>query len=195
MRAGGRMMIKSRSKEYGVWQAMHERCRRKTHPSFKNYGGRGIGVCAQWESFDRFISDMGPRPPGRSLDRINNNGNYEPSNCRWATKLEQTRNTRNNVLITINGKTQALVAWCEIYNINPETASNRRRRLKVSWEDALSAPVRKIKNGTTGIRKLKGGTFYVTVYSGGVPFALGSFNSLDAAVEAKSLFYKRKAEA
>jgi hypothetical protein len=79
------------------WATMVQRCRNPRNTNFPNYGGRGITVCDRWRTFAGFIGDMGPRPDGTSLDRIDVNGNYEPGNCRWATAKEQTRNTRRNV--------------------------------------------------------------------------------------------------
>jgi hypothetical protein len=81
---------------YTSWAQMLSRCANPKATGFGNYGGRDIIVCGAWWSFENFLKDMGPKPPGRSLDRINNNGNYEPKNCRWATALEQTKNRRPN---------------------------------------------------------------------------------------------------
>lgn len=85
---------------YKTWVSMKERCLNPNHKFYKNYGGRGIKVCDRWiNSFPNFLLDMGDRPNGFTLDRINNDGNYEPSNCRWATKIEQINNRRNTKLV------------------------------------------------------------------------------------------------
>jgi hypothetical protein len=77
---------------------MIQRCRRKGHNSYRYYGGRGICVCERWHVFENFLADMGEKPPGLTIDRIDCNGNYEPGNCRWMTAREQSRNQRSNVL-------------------------------------------------------------------------------------------------
>ena len=84
----------SNSATYGSWKAMLERCRNPNNSHYRHYGGRGIAVCDRWNRFEEFLSDMGRRPEGKTIDRINNDGNYEPSNCRWATDAEQRANKR-----------------------------------------------------------------------------------------------------
>lgn len=89
-----------KSPTWRSWVHMRQRCLCPTDRKYPDYGGRGIGVCSEWlESFEAFLRDMGERPPGTTLDRIDNDGNYEPGNCRWATPVEQGRNKRNNRLV------------------------------------------------------------------------------------------------
>lgn len=105
------------SPEYRVWSHMRRRCGDPGHKNYALYGGRGIKVCARWEAdFAAFLSDMGPRPRGTSLDRIDTNRGYEPGNCRWATQKEQTRNKRTNRLVTFRGETKCIGEWAEIFS-------------------------------------------------------------------------------
>lgn len=85
----------TRTTTHNVWSGMHQRCNSPTAKDYPRYGGRGIKVCERWSKFENFLVDMGERPAGLSLDRINNDGNYEPGNCRWATAKEQANNKRN----------------------------------------------------------------------------------------------------
>ena len=85
---------KSETREYAAWTAMRERCRNPKAHNYRWYGGRGIRVCERWDSFENFLADMGERPKGHSIDRKENDGDYEPGNCRWATKSEQSNNRR-----------------------------------------------------------------------------------------------------
>ena len=116
--------------EYSAWSDIKTRCHNSNRPEYPRYGGRGIKVCDRWlESFDVFLADMGPRLSNQhSIDRINNNGNYEPGNCRWATNKEQVRNRRNTVKITIDGNCKSLAEWCEEYNCSLAAARYRRKK-------------------------------------------------------------------
>ena len=115
----------NKTPEYATWERMKARCYMPNHNSYKNYGGRGIVVCDAWRnSFASFLSDMGKRPSeNHSLDRINNDGNYEPGNCKWSTAKDQARNRRNSLLVEIDGQRKTLAEWCEIYG----TSHNRTR--------------------------------------------------------------------
>ena len=104
----------SHTAEWKTWSAMKDRCSNPNSDKSNRWGGRGIKVCKRWQdSFEAFYEDMGPRPtPKHSIDRIDNDGNYEPNNCRWATMKEQGRNTSTNHWVTIDGITLCVVDWC-----------------------------------------------------------------------------------
>ena len=109
---------------------MKARCDNPDNPGYKWYGARGIGYDPRWGDFQTFRADMGKRPSGRSLDRINVNFGYSKDNCRWATDSEQSRNKRNNVVLTYNGKTMVLEDWARSIGIYQSVLS---RRLKRGW--------------------------------------------------------------
>ena len=93
---------------YRVWESMLRRCHNPKTKDYKNYGGRGISICTRWHKFENFFKDMGERPPKMTLDRRNNNGNYAPNNCYWATPTQQSRNTRRNHCLTFKGQTKPI---------------------------------------------------------------------------------------
>lgn len=129
---------------YETWRGMIKRCTNKNHTYYYRYGGRGIKVCESWLiDFNRFCIDMGEKPSkDYTLDRINNDGDYEPNNCRWATKEEQECNKVNNKFIEYNGKSQTLYQWSKELNIKKVTLKNR---LYLGWtiERTFTTPVRK----------------------------------------------------
>lgn len=110
---------------FGSWKSMMYRCYNPGDKCFSLYGGRGITVCDRWHDFYLFLEDMGLRPEGYTLDRIDPDGNYGPDNCRWATLKEQGRNRRNSRRIEFNGETKTLVEWGELYGVAPEAISRR----------------------------------------------------------------------
>lgn len=130
----------SKTSTYKSWCGMIERCENVNNTRYQAYGGRGISLCERWRSsFENFLEDMGERPPGTSIDRIDNNGDYEPGNCRWATVKEQSLNRRSNKLITFQGVTKHLSAWAEETGLSADIISYR---IKQGWDIdiALTAP-------------------------------------------------------
>lgn len=132
--------------EHGAWSQMIQRCTNERTKAYADYGGRGIRVCQRWLSFQQFIEDMGPRPsPEHTIDRIDNNGNYEPENCRWATVRQQRRNTRANRLLTMNSQTKTAIEWCEELGM---PSSVVYARIHLGWDDerVLTTPVRRMRH-------------------------------------------------
>ena len=120
----------SRSATYNSWESMMGRCFNENDDRYSSYGGRGITVCDRWRKFENFLYDMGERDKWLSLDRIDNDGNYTPENCRWATASEQQRNRRANRLIEYRGETRCVAEWAEYLGINQSTLRKRLDRGK-----------------------------------------------------------------
>lgn len=116
---------------YQTWQSMKARCLNPNNPSYADYGGRGIKICDQWmHNFNQFVDDMGVKPQGYSIDRIDNNGNYSPQNCKWSSKKEQQRNRRVTKHITIEGVTYLVCELSEKYGFKYDTIVNRAKTAK-----------------------------------------------------------------
>ena len=133
----------SRHPLYHTWKGMMRRCYNPKEPNFANYGANGIRVCAQWHSVEAFILDNEHlAKPGLSIERINNDGDYEPSNCTWASNMEQTLNRRITKNITFQGKTQCITHWAKELGIKQATL---HVRIREGWsiERAFTEPVRK----------------------------------------------------
>ena len=129
------------TKEYQAWSNMLRRCYSQTNKHFADYGGRGIAVCDDWQrSFEAFLRDVGPAPsPRHSIDRIDNNADYSPPNCRWASPQEQARNKRNSVTLDFRGETRLMCEWASVVGISAKRIS---ARLKRGWsvEKTLTTP-------------------------------------------------------
>ena len=113
------------SPTYHSWVRMKGRCNDPSNNRYHRYGGRGITVCDRWLKFDNFLSDMGERPDGHQLDRINNDLGYYKENCRWVTPVQNSRNRSKNNLLSFRGKTQCIAAWAEELGINKSTIQSR----------------------------------------------------------------------
>lgn len=130
----------SYSPEHKAWSAMNARCSNPKDARYPRYGGRGIVVCKRWRlSFEAFFSDMGERPDGCSLDRIDNDGDYKPSNCRWATRRQQNRNYSRNRRLTWRRRTLSMQEWSDVTGL-PYSTIEGRVRLGWSVDRVLSMP-------------------------------------------------------
>lgn len=129
------------SPEYKAWQSMLQRCENTLNEHYKDYGGRGITVCERWQKFENFYADMGPRSPGLSLDRKDNNKNYEPNNCRWITIKEQQSNRRNNRWMEFRGIKLTISGWAEFLGVTRRLLQNR---IDLGWnvERIITTPKR-----------------------------------------------------
>ena len=129
------------STEFLIWIDMHHRCNCTTASVYRYYGGRGIKVCERWNEFSNFLADMGRRPSAEhSIDRENSDGDYEPGNCRWATKQQQMRNTSYNRRLTLNGVTRCVAEWAEVLGISVNTI---RKRVYLGYTDEQALHVGK----------------------------------------------------
>lgn len=129
---------------YKCWKAIKERCKNKKSKAYKHYGARGIAICGEWliyENFKKWALKNGYKD-GLEIDRIDVNGNYDPENCKWSTRMEQCNNKNNNIFITIDGEKHTLFEWCRLKNIHYNTVS---QRIKNGWseKDAIFTKVNK----------------------------------------------------
>jgi hypothetical protein len=116
---------RTHSREYAAWGGMLYRCETATAQQYADYGGRGISVCDRWHDFGAFLADMGEAPAGMTLERRDVNGNYEPSNCRWATPFDQAQNRRNTRRVTIGQDTKSLREWCIQFGVSWSMVASR----------------------------------------------------------------------
>lgn len=136
--------------EYNAWRSMWKRCTDRNNPSYRRYGGRGICVCKRWEMFEEFFADVGVKPSQEhSLDRKDNDGDYEPGNTRWATVSEQQSNKRNNRIIEAFGERKTISEWSRTTNISVQALSMRIDTIGWSVERALTTHVREKKTALT----------------------------------------------
>lgn len=136
--------LKEHKREYNSWYSMKQRCTNQKKDNYPEYGGRGIKICSRWiDSFDNFVEDMGLRPEGTTLDRIDSSGNYEPSNCKWSTYSEQTLNTTATHWIDDNGEDICLSYFAKKYGI-PATTIKHRIKNGLPLEDLKVKPENKL---------------------------------------------------
>lgn len=132
----------SATRLYGLWRTLKQRCTNPNNTHYASYGGRGITLCEAWHDFEAFYRDVGERPRGKTLDRIDNDKGYEPGNVRWATRLEQANNRRTNVHIEFRGTTRTIAEWGRLTGLGKSAILHRLGR---GWsvERALTEPIQK----------------------------------------------------
>jgi hypothetical protein len=113
------------TKLYDSWKGMRARCSNPSHISYKNYGGRGISVCNEWQDFENFYADMGDRPEGATLERIDNDKGYSKDNCKWASWSENNRNRRSIRIVELDGVSKSVVEWAEVTGLKIQTICSR----------------------------------------------------------------------
>ena len=135
---------------YNVWQSMRGRCRNPNYRQWNDYGGRGIKICERWDDFHAFVDDMGDRPEGYSLDRIDNDADYAPENCRWASRKQQQRNQRRAVYVNVDGPRYRAIELAEMAGVKADTIVSRASR-GLPYDDVVSsAPLRDISGLSLG---------------------------------------------
>ncbi len=138
----------SHTHEYATWARIKDRCYNPKNIGFHRYGGRGITMCEAWaRSFLAFYADMGPRPSGASLDRIDNNRGYEPGNCRWATPTEQANNRRSNRVLQCRGQSRTIAEWSRVSGVSEDVIFQRITKLAWPHDEAIFSPVRRLTRG------------------------------------------------
>lgn len=181
---------------YALWSHMKDRCLNENNTRYKSYGGRGITVCERWMDFQNFLSDMGERPEGMTLDRIDNDKGYSPDNCRWATNKQQQRNKTNNKLITYKGETKTLADWADDLGLDYYRVL---QRMFNGWEfeDAIDFSLLKNpkvpaslsnrnRTGHLGVSFHKASKKYVAkIYRNRKSIHLGLFDNIEDAVAAR----------
>lgn len=160
---------------------MKKRCRNKNDSAYKNYGGRGIGVCARWSIFENFLEDMGKRPSKKhSIDRFNNDGNYEPGNCRWATLTEQARNRRSSHFVMFGDSRMTIAELSSRTGIHFQTLLYRIKDMGMTPLDAVACPIKRNKIGYAGVSRARG-RFQARAVRGGKRVSLGCFDTAEEA--------------
>lgn len=129
------------TREYRIWSLMKDRCSNSNCPQYSEYGGRGITVCERWLRFENFIEDMGFSKPKETIERVDNNLGYCPSNCKWSTAKEQANNRRSSRIIEFNGQRKTLMQWAEYTGIHWSTIRSRIERSKWQIEKCLTHPI------------------------------------------------------
>lgn len=133
---GSRTHGMSETRVYAIWLGMRNRCNLPSVDAYKHYGARGITYCDRWDSFENFYADMGEPPEKGTLERNDNDGNYDPENCRWATQKEQSRNTRKSIYAEMDGIRKTVIEWAEESGIN-YTTLRKRLRSGIPLKEAL----------------------------------------------------------
>ena len=203
--------MKSKTPEYIAWGSMRQRCGNPKSQSFHHYGGRGISVCEQWQSFEQFLADMGPRPDGMSLDRYPDvNGNYEPKNCRWATNADQARNKRSHIREDVGvgfvKRDNRWLAWISVnskivkigsFATSAAAIVARKAAEKKYWTDGEPLPIfngvqRNSTTGVLGVSRASRGDFYAAyAYVKRKRVHIGHYRSIQLATAARAEYLSK----